>query len=212
MISDCNDCSPQLFSHSQHFGDSCSGDETHFIWGTKELFLHLCFQVNILHAFNIFTARAKWVNKPLCLWGFSSHLWLVISCSKLLPHFILQFTENVWLISQQEWGSSVTSCLGTALWNNEGHKCIWISARKSSWLNRICLFLMLIWKVCRAECWNKNHDDANCETSQYSLSELKDVFMVMRISCSHTCYLFWTRHYEGPGRDRSERRTGLISK
>jgi hypothetical protein len=67
-------------------------------------------------------------------------------------------------------------------WNSSVKQCTWISARlchrpKSSWLSRICLFLVWIWKDCRAECWNKNHDNASCETSQYSVSELKDVFV-----------------------------------
>jgi hypothetical protein len=170
-----SDCSHQLFSHSQHLGDLRSGDETHLIWGTKEPFLLLCFQVNILHPFTIFTAHANWVIKPLCLWGFFSHLWLSMSWASLLYSSMHSECMSCQPAGVRQFGDIMS-------WNSSVKQCTWISARlchrpKSSWLSRICLFLIWIWKDCRAECWNKNHDNASCETSQYSVSELKDVFL-----------------------------------
>jgi hypothetical protein len=75
------------------------------------------------------------------------------------------------------------------------------------WTEQNSLFLMWIWKVCRAECWNKNHDIASCEQASTLCQNLRTyLFMVeMRSGCSHTCRLFWTLcHLIGPGIMRGE--------
>ena len=75
------------------------------------------------------------------------------------------------------------------------------------------LHQMWIGKVCSAQCWKRIVTIQVMKHQLVHRDSLRALLCMVevRITCSHLCYLFWTRHCKW-GTDRNEWRTGLILK
>jgi hypothetical protein len=138
---------------------------------------------------------------------------------------------KLWFWNFSDWSRSFNRCKRKQPTVSQGdEESYWVTeismcdpANSCQVLNRRCQFTLLAPKVNIRSLWwwVLNQESRQCKlwsTSRYRVSLFRACLFKVINSCICAGYLFWTRwphnwtrRYMRSGRDRSERRTGLIS-